>query len=215
MKKFIIFDVDGTMLHSYPLVKASLNYACKETAGITFDDKTILSKYGKDEEGILMNLLKDKFTNKTFSYFLTYYLNFHDEYIKDFIPGIRDLLEELNDKNIPLYVLSGRSKESLDISLTKLNGFKYFLAYYCGNKNGQHKPENMLKLFKEQHLNKDEGIYIGDTLKDINASKKVGIDIISANFDKTIRTIDLTPYNDKVAKSVNELKELIFDLFDL
>ncbi len=212
MKKYVIFDVDGTILHSFPLVNEAINYATKMSVNIVYDDETILNNYGADEEGILKNLLKDKFTPYTFSYYLDFYLNNHDKFIPSFINGIEDIFKSLLDLKIPLIILTGRSKESLDISLTKLNAYKYFINYYVGSKLGQNKVNNFYKIIDDYKVKKEDLLYIGDSINDIKACNEVGIDIISANYDKTIRSVDLSKYNQLVAHTTIELKELILNI---
>ena len=109
-----------------------------------------------------------------------------------------------------MYVLTGRSVESLFISLTKLNAFKYFDDYYYGGLDGAIKDELLLKLMKQHNLTKDEIIYVGDSIKDIEQCKKVGVKIISAaydNFEKHDLIEELNP--GMVANSVHELEALI------
>lgn len=210
MKKVIVFDFDGTLCHSLPLVDkgfvdALTKYGTKE---ITGDE--IKANFGPNEAGILYRLVGEKKSRDCFYEYLRSYYKHHDEYLKDFFPGIRQLLEKLKVEGYTMYVLTGRSVESLFISLTKLDAFKYFDDYYYGGFDGAIKDELLLKLIKDHGLTKDEIIYVGDSIKDIEQCKKVGVKIISAaydNFEKHDLIEELNP--GMVANSVEELENLI------
>ena len=75
MKIAIIFDFDGTLVHSFPLIYRSLNETCIKFLNKSFTEEEILSKYGADEEGILMKLLKDKYNNIIIGTILKYIKN--------------------------------------------------------------------------------------------------------------------------------------------
>ncbi|HBS10704.1 MAG TPA: hypothetical protein DEA28_03155, partial [Firmicutes bacterium] len=91
----------------------------------------------------------------------------------------------------------------------------FLKPYYVGNKYKMNKVFNILSLLNDHNYKNSEVIYVGDSLSDIKACNEANIDIISANYDQTIRTIDLSKYNKIVAKSTIELQEIIKNLFNL
>lgn len=162
-KKAVVFDFDGTLSNSFPLVAGKITEAIAMFRKEELTEEENNSIYGPTEEGIILKLIKDKGEAKEcFLRYLDLYNEYHEELLPGFIPGIRELLEELNKRNIPVFLLTGRSKESTMITLTKFNAFKYFKAIYTGGLYGEVKEELLNELASIHHYNKEDLVYIGD-----------------------------------------------------
>lgn len=213
-KKAVVFDFDGTLSNSFPLVAEKITEAIAMFRKEELTEEENNSIYGPTEEGIILKLIKDKGKAKEcFLRYLDLYNEYHDELLPDFIPGIRELLEELNKRNIPVYLLTGRSKESTMITLTKFNAFKYFKAIYTGGLYGEVKEELLNELASIHHYNKEDLVYIGDSLHDVPQCRKANVDIISVSYANTDSYEKLEEVNKgNVAKTVEELKEKLFKI---
>lgn len=212
MKKAIVFDFDGTILDTEPFIGKLIYETYKHFANeeLTLDD--ILSNYGPSEEGILINLNKNnKYDPKeAFKYYLNLYKTLHNKYYSSLDDELINIFNIIKEKNINLFIVTGRSKESLEISLDLLKIKKYFKDYYCGSIKGVNKPTSIKKLLKEYNLNNEEIIYVGDSINDIYSMKKVNVELISVSYFNNRnkeKLEDLNPNN--VANSFNELKNQI------
>ena len=182
-KKAIVFDFDGTLANSFPLVTKEITEAISLFRNEPLTDEETRTIYGPTEEGIILKLIKDEgLAKESFLRYLDLYNKNHDEMLPDFIPGVRELLEELNSKNIPIYLLTGRSKESSMITLTKFNAFKYFKAVYTGGLYGEVKEELLNELALKHHYNKEDLVYVGDSIRDVPQCRRAGVDIISVSY---------------------------------
>ena len=213
-KKAVVFDFDGTLSNSFPLVAQKITEAIAMFRKEELTEEENNSIYGPTEEGIILKLIKDKGEAKEcFLRYLDLYNEYHEELLPDFIPGIRELLEDLNKRNIPVYLLTGRSKESTMITLTKFNAFKYFKAIYTGGLYGEVKEELLNELASIHHYNKEDLVYIGDSLHDVPQCRRANVDIISVSYANTDSYEKLEEINKgNVAKTVEELKEKLFQI---
>ena len=213
-KKAVVFDFDGTLCDSFPLVAGKITEAIAMFRKEELTEEENNSIYGPTEEGIILKLIKDKGEAKEcFLRYLDLYNEYHEELLPDFIPGIRELLEELNKRNIPVFLLTGRSKESTMITLTKFNAFKYFKAIYTGGLYGEVKEELLNELASIHHYNKEDLVYIGDSLHDVPQCRRANVDIISVSYANTDSYEKLEEINKgNVAKTVEELKAKLFEI---
>lgn len=213
-KKAVVFDFDGTLSNSFPLVAGKITEAIAMFRKEELTEEENNSIYGPTEEGIILKLIKDKGEAKEcFLRYLDLYNEYHEELLPDFIPGIRELLEELNKRNIPVFLLTGRSKESTMITLTKFNAFKYFKAIYTGGLYGEVKEELLNELALIHHYNKEDLVYIGDSLHDVPQCRRANVDIISVSYANTDSYEKLEEVNKgNVAKTVEELKAKLFKI---
>ena len=213
-KKAVVFDFDGTLSNSFPLVTGKITEAIAMFRKEELTEEENNSIYGPTEEGIILKLIKDKGEAKEcFLRYLDLYNEYHEELLPDFIPGIRELLEELNKRNIPVFLLTGRSKESTMITLTKFNAFKYFKAIYTGGLYGEVKEELLNELASIHHYNKEDLVYIGDSLHDVPQCRRANVDIISVSYANTDSYEKLEEINKgNVAKTVEELKTKLFEI---
>ena len=213
-KKAVVFDFDGTLSNSFPLVAGKITEAIAMFRKEELTEEENNSIYGPTEEGIILKLIKDKGEAKEcFLRYLDLYNKYHEELLPDFIPGIRELLEELNNRNIPVFLLTGRSKESTMITLTKFNAFKYFKAIYTGGLYGEVKEELLNELASIHHYNKEDLVYIGDSLHDVPQCRRANVDIISVSYANTDSYEKLEEINKgNVAKTVEELKAKLFKI---
>ena len=213
-KKAVVFDFDGTLSNSFPLVAGKITEAIAMFRKEELTEEENNSIYGPTEEGIILKLIKDKGEAKEcFLRYLDLYNEYHEELLPDFIPGIRELLEELNKRNIPVFLLTGRSKESTMITLTKFNAFKYFKAIYTGGLYGEVKEKLLNELASIHHYNKEDLVYIGDSLHDVPQCRRANVDIISVSYANTDSYEKLEEINKgNVAKTVEELKAKLFQI---
>ena len=91
--------------------------------------------------------------------------------------GITDVLAKLKQMHYKVGIISTNNIKNIELFL-KHNSLNYFdFIFSCKEMFGKHKM--IQKAIKKYKLKKEEIIYIGDEIRDIDACKKIGIKIIS------------------------------------
>ena len=181
-KRVIAFDFDGTIADSMNLEHRSMLYAIHLTGHNEITDDNLEDHFGPTESGIIRKICGEEAFAKVFPPFLKKYEELQYEEMKP-IPGIKELLEKLSKRScFTLVLVTGRSRETMEISLDYLGIRSFFQKTYWGSEEGINKDQNLEKVTKDFSVSKDEILYIGDTLADIQTMKKVGIDLISVGY---------------------------------
>ncbi len=174
-----MFDFDGTIVDSYDTMVAIFNQMAHQL------DIEPLSK----EELATLRDMTPKEVLKALGVPLIrlpgYLVTFRNEYIKQIntlhcIPGIEAILRELS-ANYHFSIITSNDEEAVSMFLQRHGIRELFNPIYSArNIFGKHKV--IQKLMKERKLDAKTTIYVGDEVRDIEASKKVGIDIISVSW---------------------------------
>lgn len=102
-----------------------------------------------------------------------------EENIKPF-KGISYLLKSLS-KNYSLGIVSGNSKKNIKVFLKRNKLDSYFKIIFS-DKSLFWKHKILRRILKSHNLDKEEIIYVGDELRDIEACEKLDIKIIAVGW---------------------------------
>lgn len=183
--KHIAFDFDGTLADSFYLAREYYDLAAKDSgvSKLTQDQIEEMRnrklnfknawKVVKDLDIGFVNLAR--LTKNIIEELL-----FNKERLKLF-KQIPVLLDELKSKGLKLYVVTYNQQQIVENTLSKFNCLHKFEAIYALDlfKNKSDQLQELIENFK---INKDEIIYVGDEVKDIETAHNVGIDVIAVEW---------------------------------
>lgn len=214
-KSVVVFDVDGTLISSFGLIEDCIMETLKDFQSKVTCREDIRKFYGPDELGMFRNMLNDPtLADRAFKKYLSYY-NEHDlEYIPKMIPGIGELLRELTTRRtLRLGCVTGRSRETLDITGNRLNFLRFFEDVQVGSPKGIVKGDAMKALMKNFGVDRTEVIYVGDSENDVKSMMGIGVDIISVCYERPEKKERLEQLNPKrTVDSVDDLRNLLIKL---
>tara|TARA_X000000950_G_C13910714_1_gene658889 strand:- start:3227 stop:3877 length:651 start_codon:yes stop_codon:yes gene_type:complete len=209
MKKFIIgFDFDGTLFLSNEIKKkAFFLTTSKYNNGEIIIEKVlnnnqILNRYelfdlfAKEyrKEFPDSNLIDPKLLSNNYSEICFKHIT---QFIKP-RAGMFEILEYLLEKKIVCYLISATPINDLKKIIYKLNLNKYFKDIFGAP---QTKESLIRKIIVKERMNKDHFYYVGDDIKDYEASKVVGCNFIPIADDNKFINLNGT--------SINNLSDLI------
>ena len=216
-KRLILFDIDGTLIHSGGAGVHALKSAFKERFGVT-DDLHDIEVAGVTDSGIVASILnkhKIPATNENVSAFLDSYVHFLSielpRRVGKLLPGVLELLEKLKSRpHLVLALLTGNVSRGAQLKLEHYGVWHFF---EFGAFADDHHDRNRLGTVararaREKHgrqFSASEIDVIGDTPRDIACGKAFGA--------RTIAVATGTWSRDQLAKYHPDF--LIDDLSDV
>lgn len=176
----IIFDFDGTLANTFELAVNKI-YTISQRFHQDLKKEDIRKLI---QEKPLIEILKQFHINKFELFFIMIEIK---REIKKIIhtakpyPQIENTLKKLKKQNLQLGILSSNSKTNIHIFLKKYNLETYF--DFIETENSLFKKDKAIsKTLKKYKLNKQSTIYVGDEIRDIQACKKINLNIISVSY---------------------------------
>lgn len=204
--KNIIFDFDGTIADTFSLL-----------IGIVNDNKEYFGIDGisPDEIPRLKNLsityiLREFNINLVqlpkFMTFMKTELAKKSHLIKPF-EGMLENIKILKDRGYNLGIVTNNYVKNVTDTLSDEQEKMFDYIYSARSLFG--KPAVLNKLIKQYKLNKNETIYVGDEVRDIEAAQKVGIDIACVTWGFNNREIIVKQNPSFVINTPNELLDIV------
>ena len=208
MIKQIIFDFDGTLADSESVFFNVANDVCQTFNLPLFTDE----QYKHLTKIPLKDAIKELGVKwyQIPKYWLEGCLSFmqHISSINLF-DGIVDLLNDLEEYGLGLSIISSNSKDNIH-SLLEKNNIDHFDSIISVQK--LFKKHKFIKSFlKQNHLEPEEVLYVGDEVRDILACKKARIKVIAASwgFDGLSHLVEENP--DYIVDSPYQIKDIVED----
>lgn len=204
--KTLIFDFDGTLVNSMQLYVRGFNEVRADFGLPKIDNsnlqemkqssiKDLMKKYGIGP----LKLAKLIFTvNK----------NIREEIAEvNFFPKVKPLLVKLS-KKYQLGILTSNNVENVEDFLKKQN-FEDVFDFVYASKNLFGKDKVLSGLLKKYHLNKEEVLYFGDEIRDIEACRKLRVKIASVAWGFNEKSFLASKKPDYLFSSPDEIADLL------
>ena len=210
--KAIIFDLDGTLGNTLPLCIKAFKSSVEPLINRVVPDEEIIATFGPSEEGTIMKLVPEHY-EKGLAGYLHQYKILHSMCPHPF-DGIKELLIYLQGKSVKLAMVTGKGKHSTDISLQYFNIEPFFEIVETGSVNGPRKTEGIQCVLKNwPGIQKDEIVYVGDAVSDIEASRKAGVPVIAAAWAETADPDQLKQYTpDRIFYTVADFSRWVYSV---
>jgi HAD superfamily hydrolase (TIGR01549 family) len=172
----VIFDVDGTLVDNLDLIVKSFNIAVRDIMGRTFSRNEVHSSFGPTlEEMIERTVPHEKAKDAIQRYHSFYKKNFH-RYARIY-PGINELVSGLREASIRVSVYTGSDARMTKTTLEESDLRDRFTVVVTADDVRRQKPdpEGLIKAIASMGADAGQSIYLGDAVRDIEASRRAGI----------------------------------------
>ena len=217
MYKALLFDLDGTILHSISDITTALNISLK-TCGYNFsyDDEGTKKLIGMGARNIIARVFQNRpHTEEDFNQLLNVFsLNYKIHQGRQAIPyeGIIVLLRELKNVGVKLFVASNKPDHLAKAIVARFFGEDLFDAVYGHQEGKPEKPNPYLvnHLLTTYHIAPNEALFIGDSDVDVATGHNSNLDVCLVTWGYGDYSNKLFKEATFVVQSISDLKKIVF-----
>lgn len=183
MKKYILFDFDGTLVNTNDVIVASWQHTYKHYLGHEVPVEHITACFG---EPLLLTMARE-FPEVDPAESAGVYRSFQVENADRLVtifPGIKELLAELKEAGYVLGIVTSRTRESALRYMDMFDITSYFDDLVTCDDTTVHKPnpEPLLLAMSRLGAAPEESLMIGDSPFDIKCANNAGVDSVMVNW---------------------------------
>lgn len=173
----IIFDFDGTIADSFDFVA---NFLADEADGKTLSEAQKQALRGRSMFAMARQLGHARWRLMRLLFKGRKRMNEAIGQIKPFA-GMADVIEKLHSEGHELFILSSNSVPNVRSFLHEHGLHMYFLEIYGGIGLFGKAPA-LRKLLREHNLEKENAIYVGDEVRDVQAAQAVKLRVVAVSW---------------------------------
>jgi pyrophosphatase PpaX len=206
----VVFDLDGTLLDSLKTTFLALDHAVSPRRGHKLAIKDLVHLLRHTDTEILGMLLDESLVEPAMQDYLDFYRS-PSGHIAPF-DGVTDLLRDLRSAGVPLAVVTGRGRRSLDI-LLQLSGLSDLLEVVVAADDGfGRKPGTQIVKHAAGRLGVEVkgGLMVGDGPDDVRCGRAAGMTTVTTRWCGMIPIEQIEEVKpDHVVETVEELRKLL------
>lgn len=173
----VLFDLDGTLADTVPLIVASYRHAFETVLGVDVPESEILPYIGLTLTQVFSAWERPAELEAVYREFNLAHM---DQMVRPY-PGVREVVEELAQAGVIVGVVTAKRRDAARRSLDAVGYSQDLLLAACFEDTPKHKPDPAPLLSAMAHLRvpKSSVAYVGDAIYDVQAAKAAGVAQIS------------------------------------
>ncbi len=181
-----LFDFDGTLADTLPLITLSWNHALRPLVGRDFSLAEVVERFGPTDAVMIERELQghsNQVIDRAVEEYFAHYEAAHD--VVHAFDGISEMLEEVRRARFQMGLMTGKSRRAADITLRLLGWQNAFECVVTGDETSRPKPdpEGVLRVARELNVEPARCIYVGDLPVDILAGRAAGMSTVAAGWN--------------------------------
>ncbi len=211
--KGVIFDMDGTLVSTLPLIVHCVNEIVEKYLGRTLSLEEVMATFGPAAREIIRSFTGQLGEVRSREAIEDYYSCYRRELPKRALlfPGIEELLGKLRDSGRCLGVFTGVERALMDMTVDSFDLKKHFQVLVAGDDVQKTKPdpEGVRLALSKMMLRPEETMMVGDSPADILAGKGAGVVTAAALWSPENRGDPNEAGPDYSFRSVRELSNFL------
>jgi pyrophosphatase PpaX len=179
----VLFDLDGTVIDTGPLIAESFRHAVRTVLGDPIDDEEMLAYVGGWSLREQMFRLSPDRCEELVEAYRAYNEPRHSGL--EFCAGMQELLLELHAGGVRLGLVTAKRRSTVEVAFGHLPGLEgVFDVIVTSEDTELHKPnpEPLLLAMRKLETTPAEAAYVGDSPFDVEAAKAAGLRSIAVTW---------------------------------
>ncbi len=207
----IVFDLDGTIADTLPLIYRAFNAALSPELGRELPPDEIRSMFGPPDNHIIREIVGGEAGQVAVDRYVDVYEREHSQHVTLF-DGLVDIFHDSRARGSALAVVTGKSRVTALYTLEALGVADYFEIVFAGDDVAKQKPdpEALIALFEHLGRTPDKSaVIVGDSAADVLAGRATGITTIGVLWGVPDHQALLDAQPDVVCENVTQLREAL------
>ncbi len=167
----VLFDLDGTVVDSGPIILASMRHAMREVLGQEFADEELLQAVGGPGLEAQMAVFAPDQADELVRVYRAHNEPLHEEL--EACVGMTDVLVRLREEGRRLGVVTAKRRSTVELAFARVPLGHLFEIVVGGDETERHKPdpEPLLVAARRLRVSPRECAYVGDSPFDMRAAR--------------------------------------------
>ncbi|MDD2374310.1 MAG: HAD-IA family hydrolase [Eubacteriales bacterium] len=173
--KAVLFDMDGTILDTVPLIVESFQYTYYKHTGQYREDQDIIATIGLPLEKVFSEFAPG-LREEMFQTYISHNVKLLPSHIGLFL-GMPSLFANLKAAGIKLGIVTSKRIDSANRSIEPFHLDEYFEFILAKEDTSRHKPDPeplLLAMSKLGVTDSDSVVYVGDSIHDLRCAQNAG-----------------------------------------
>lgn len=207
--KLAIFDLDGTLVDSFPAIADSINHMMKKMGKAPVSLRTVKRAVGWGVSTLVNTFVTEEKAAEALELFRAH----HDRRLREeipLLPGVKTLLPFLKGQGCVLAIASNRPAPFCHLILRGLGMDHYFDHVICGDdvRRAKPYPDMARAILRASRIPAREAIFTGDMSVDIECGRAAGMFTIAVPTGSCTRAEIMAAKPDMFVERIGRLREL-------
>jgi HAD superfamily hydrolase (TIGR01509 family) len=202
-----IFDFDGTIADTLPLIYAAFDAAISPSLGRSLSQREVRQLFGPPDHEIIRSVIPVEHHDEAIASYVEIYEKEH-EALASIYAGMDRLLHQCRTQGIKVGIVTGKSRKTAEISLRALGLGDAFDVLIAGDDVERPKPhpEGVFAALRAvDHREGTVAVYVGDSAADVYAGRSAGLKTIAITWGSPDHDELMASNPDIVCQTVSEL----------